>query len=103
MQDQLQYIHNQIIDSISKSWKEALRRNLQNIENVVFQGHLFIKNHQTYCLKIMNSKEVCGILNKPGDLKPSSQFYSKNIFRNFNLHLKNIYVLPRIVTKDASL
>ena len=43
LQGQLQFIYNQIIHSIPKSWKDALIANLENIKNLVFQGHQLIK------------------------------------------------------------
>ena len=43
LQGQLQFIYNQIIHSIPKSWKDALIANLENIKNLVFQGHHLIK------------------------------------------------------------
>ena len=38
LQDELQFIYNQII-----YWKYALIANLENIKNLVFQGHQLIK------------------------------------------------------------
>ena len=99
LQGQLQFLYNQIIHSIPKSWKDPLITNLENIKNLVFQGHHF-KNYQIYSLNKLNSKEIYNILIESGDSKPSSQFYYKNVFQNSNLDWKTIYVLPRIVTKD---
>ena len=36
LQDQLQFIYNQTIHAIPKSWKDALIVNLENIKNLVF-------------------------------------------------------------------
>ena len=49
LQGQLQIIYNQIINSISKSWKHALIVSLENIKNLVFEGHHLIKNNKIYC------------------------------------------------------
>ena len=103
LQDQLQFIYNQIIHSIRKSWKDAFLANSENIENLVFEGHHLIKNHQIYCLNKLSSKEIYSILIESTDSKPSSQMYYKNIFQNSNLDWKTIYMLPRIVTKDSRL
>ena len=54
-QGQLQLIYNQVIHYIPESWKNALIANLENIKNLVFQGHPLIKNHQIYCLNKLNS------------------------------------------------
>ena len=99
LQGQLQFLYNQIIHSIPKSWKDPLITNLENIKNLVFPGH-HLKNYQIYSLNKLNSKEIYNILIESGDSKPSSQFYYKNVFQNSNLDWKTIYVLPRIVTKD---
>ena len=101
LQSQLQFIYNQIILSIPKSWKDALIADLENIKNLVFQDHHLIKNHQIYCLNKLNSKEIYSILIESGNSKPSSQLYYKNVSHNSNLDWKTIYVLPRIVTKDV--
>ena len=103
LQGQLQFIYNQIIHSIPKSWKDAFIANSENIKNLVFEGHHLIKNHQIYCLNKLSSKEIYSILIESTDSKPSSQMYYKNIFQNSNLDWKTIYMLPRIVTKDSRL
>ena len=36
LQDQLQFLYNQIIPSILKSWKDALTANLENMKILVF-------------------------------------------------------------------
>ena len=64
LQGQLQFIYNEIIYSISKSWKDAFIANSENIENLVFQGHHLIKNHQIYCLNKLSSKEVYNLILK---------------------------------------
>ena len=99
----MQFIYNQIIHSIPKSWKDAFIANSENIKNLVFEGHHLIKNHQIYCLNKLSSKDIYSILIESGDAKPSSQFYYENIFQNPNLDWKTIYMLPRIVAKDSRL
>ena len=103
LQGQLQFIYNQTIHSIPKSWKDAFIANLENIENLVFEGHHLIKNHQIYCLNKVSGKKIYSIIIESTDSKPSSQMYHKIIFQNSNLDWKNIYMLPRIVTKDSRL
>ena len=74
---------------------------LDNIKNMVFEGHHLIKNHQIYWLNKLSSKEIYSILIESSDSEPSSQLYYRNVFQNSNLDWKTIYVLPRIVTKDS--
>ena len=73
LQGQLQFVYNQIIHSIPKSWKDAFTTNSENIKNLVFKGYHLIKNHQIYCLNKLSSKEIYSILIKSTDSKPSSQ------------------------------
>ena len=77
--------------------------NLENVKNLVFQGHNLVKNHRIYCLNKLNRKEIFSILIESGDSKPSPQWYYNFFFQNSNLDWKTIYVLPRIVTKDSRL
>ena len=81
--------------SIRKSWKDPRMANSENIKILIFQGHHLIRNHQIYCLKQMNSKDIYSILIESDD----SQLYYKMSFRLQIL----IYVLPRIATKDSRL
>ena len=70
---QLQFIYNQIIHAFSNSWKDPLIANLENIKNLVFQGHHVMKNYQIYCFIKFNSKEIYSVLIESADSKPSSQ------------------------------
>ena len=79
--------------SIPKSSKDAFIANSENIENLVFEGHHLIKNHQIYCQNKLTSKEIYSILIESTDSKPSSQMYYKNIFQNSNLDWENICYL----------
>ena len=81
-----------MIHSNSKSWKDALIANLENIKNLVFQGHHLIKTYQIYCLNKLNSKEVYSILIESHDSKPAQLNY-KNVFQNSNLDSKTICYL----------
>ena len=67
---QMQFIYNQIIHYILKTWKDALTANLKNIKNLVFLGHRLIKNYQIYCLNKLNSKEIYSIVIESSDSKP---------------------------------
>ena len=100
---QLQFINNQIIHAIRKSWKDALVANfIRNVKNLVFQSHQVIKSYQIYCLNKSNSPEIYSILIDSDDSKPSSQLHCK-FFQNSNLDWEVNYVLPCIVTKVSRL
>ena len=78
---QMQFIYNQIIHYILKTWKDALTTNLKNIKNLVFLGHRLIKNYQIYCLNKLNSKEIYSIIIESTDSKPSSKLYYNSFFK----------------------
>ena len=67
---QMQFIYNQIIHYILKTWKDALTTNLKNIKNLVSLGHRLTKNYQIYCLNKLNSKEIYSIVIESSDSKP---------------------------------
>ena len=75
--------------------------NSQNIRNLLFQGHRFIKNHHICCLNKLNNKEIYSVLNESDASKPSFQLYYENTFQNSNLYWKTTYVLTRIATRDS--
>ena len=102
MQGQLQFICNQTIHFIPKASTDALIANLENIKNLVFEGHHLIKNHQIYCLNNFSSKEIYSIPIESSNSKPSKLHY-KNVSQNSNLEWNTIYMLPLIVTKDSRL
>ena len=72
LQGQLQFICNQIMHSIPKSWKDALIANLENTKNLVFKGHHLIKNNQIYYLDRLSNKKIFSILIESSDSRPSS-------------------------------
>ena len=83
LQGQLLFIYNQIIHSISRSWKDALMTNSKNIKNLVCQGHHIIKNHQIY------RKKLCSILIESNDSKPPQQNVQQKCFSKFKSWLEN--------------
>ena len=103
MEGKLQFIYNQIIHCISKSWEDAVIANLENIKNVVFQGHHLIKNHQIYRLNKLNGNEIYSSLIESSESQPSFQLHYAIFFQNSNLDWKTRYVLPCIVTKESRL
>ena len=51
----------------------------------------------------LNSATLYEILIEANKIKPTSQTYFENLFSNFNLDWKSIYLLPRRVTLDTNL
>ena len=51
----------------------------------------------------LNSATLYEILIEANRTKPTAQTHFENIFSNFNLDWKSIYLLPRCVTLDANL
>ena len=62
-----------------------------------------IKKHQILSLNKLNSATLYEILIEANKIKPTSQTYFENLFSNFNLDWKSIYLLPRRVTLDTNL
>ena len=78
-------------------WKEILRNYTE------LQDHHLIKKHQILSLIKLNSATLYEILIDANNIKPTSQTYFQNLFSNFKVDWKSIYVLTRHVTLDASL
>ena len=51
----------------------------------------------------LNSTILYEIFIEANKIKPTSQTYLENLFSNFNLDWKSIYLLPRRVTSDTNL
>ena len=54
-------------------------------------------------LNKLNSATLYEIFIEVNKIKPTSQTYFENLFSNFNLDWKSIYLLPRRVTLDTNL
>ena len=80
-----------------------LRNYTESINNLVIQDHHLIKKHQILSLNKLNSATLYEILIEGNKIKPTSQTYFENLFLNFNLDWKSIYLLPRRVTLDTNL
>ena len=62
-----------------------------------------IKKYQILSLNKLNSATLYEILIETNKIKPTSQTYFQNLFSNFNLNWKSIYLLPRRVTLNTNL
>ena len=81
-------------------WKEILRNYPESINSLVIQDNHLIKKYQVLSLNKLNSATLYEILIDTNKIKPTSQTYSENLFSNFNLDWKSIYLLPWRVTLD---
>ena len=90
LQGQSQFIYDQIIYSIPKSWKDSLLPSSENIKNLSFQGLHVIKKYQIYYLSKLNSKEIYSILIESGDSKSSQLYY--NFFLKIQILMGKLYM-----------
>ena len=67
------------------------------------QNHQLIKKYQILSLNKLNSATLYEILFEANKIKPTSQTYFENLFSNFNLDWKSIYLSPRRGTLDTNL
>ena len=76
---------------------------INSINNLVIQDHHLIKEYQILSLNKLNSATLYEILIEANKIKSTSQTCFENLFSNFNLDWKSIYLLPRHVTLDTNL
>ena len=88
-QGQLQFINKQIIQSFPKSCKDGLIPNIENIENLVFQGCHLTKTSSSHCLKKMNRNKIYSILIESGDSKPFA-IVLDNVFFKIQILIKRL-------------
>ena len=93
----------QIVNSLPKQWKETIKQDNGNSNNLIIQDHHLIKNHQILCLEKLESKELYIIQLSTPSIKPTSQRYFENLFERIDFDWANIYVMPRLLTLDSRL
>ena len=97
------FVIAQITHALLSLQKEILRNYTVGINNLVIQDHHLIKKHQIFFLNKVNSSTLCEMLTDANKIKPTSQTYFENLFRNFKPDWKSIYLLTRHVTLDTNL
>ena len=93
----------QIAHALTNLWKEILRNYTESINNLVIQNHHLIKKHQILSLNKLNSATLYEILIDANEITPTTQTCFENLFSNFKLDWKSIYLLPRQVTLNTNL
>ena len=93
----------QIFNSLPTQWKETIKQDNGNSNNLIIQDHHLIKNHQILCLEKLESKELYIIQLSTPSIKPTSQRYFENLFERIDFDWANIYVMPRLLTLDSRL
>ena len=89
------YFCIQLINTISKSWKEELRRNNHISDALFVYDHHLIKSNQIHSLNKCKSKELYCLQISLNDSKTRSQLYFENLFQNKDIDWKHVYILPR--------
>ena len=89
----------QLINAIPLNWKLIIKHN-RSSENLLFLNHHLIKKKNLVSLDKLRCRELYNVLVYTSLHKPTSQVYFKNLFREQELHWKEIYILPRKVMSD---
>ena len=93
----------QIVNSLPQTWKEIIKNDNGNSNNLVIQDHHLIKKNQIHCLIKLESKELYKIELSLSFQKPTSLKYFENLFHNFSFDWTRIFLLPRLVTLESRL
>ena len=72
-----------------------------NEKNYVAQDYDLIKNTRVIVLDKLTTREIYSVLLLSLGNTPTSQKSSGKVFRNENFNWKEIYMLPRVVTKNS--
>ena len=66
-------------------------------------SHHLVKNNRMVALEKLHSKEIYSLIISQDMSTPTSKQYFQTLFPHLNLDWKLIYLLPRVLTKNASL
>ena len=78
----------QIIDALSKTWKDIILKDKRNVKNLVIFDHHIVRNSQICSLNKLTSKELYLILVEANTVKPTAQDYFENLFETFQFNWK---------------
>ena len=93
----------QLINAISKSWKEELRRNNCIPDALSVYYNHFIKENQIYSLDKCNNKELYCLQISLHNSNTRWQLYFEDLFQIKDIDWKHVYLLPHWVTVDTNL
>ena len=84
----------QLINAISKSWKEELRRNNCIPDALSVYYNHFIKENQIYSLDKCNNKELYCLQISLHNSNTRWQLYFEDLFQIKDIDWKHVYLLP---------
>ena len=93
----------QVLHSIPKCWKQILLDDKGNCQNLIYLNHHLIKNNSIVAIEKLIPAELYSLSIVNRQNIPTSQKYYKNLFPNFDIEWKDVYILPRKVTIDTKL
>ena len=97
------YFSIQLINAISKSWKEELRRSNPISYALSVYDHHLIKENQIYSLDKCNCKELYCLQISLNNPKTRLQLYFEDLFQIKDIDWKHVHLLPRRVTVNTNL
>ena len=78
----------QIIDALSKTWKDIILKDNGNAKKLVIFDHRIVRNYQICSLNKLISKELYLILVEANTVKPAAQNYFENLFETSQFNWK---------------
>ena len=93
----------QLIDSILQRWKIIIKENYENAINLIIHDHHLVKGSRVITLDKLTSTEIYSILISRAQNKPFFNIYFENLYNDYNIDWKTIYILPRLITSKIYL
>ena len=93
----------QLIDSIPQRWKIIIKENYENAINLIIHDHHLVKGSRVISLDKLTSTEIYSILISRAQNKPFFNIYFENLYNDYNIDWKTIYILPRLITSKIYL
>ena len=91
----------QLIGSIPERWKFIIKENYENATNFIIHDNHLIRGLREISLDKLTSTEIYSILISKIQNKPPSNIYFENLFHDFNIDWKAIYMLARPVPHNT--
>ena len=91
----------EIIDLLSKTWKDIILKDKENAKNLVIFDQHIVRKSQICSHNKATSKELYLIFVDANNVRPTAQGYFENLFETSQFNWKKIYFLVRNTTWDT--
>ena len=102
LQNKNQFCWLQLINAIPKMWKKCIKQTSENTSLLVIKDHL-LRGLRIIILEKLTFKELYSMLVSAIHHQPTSEKYFDNLFSNFKLPWKKIYLTSRNATANSHL